>query len=246
MLAGGNISFINPMEILTLLFMVLLNFDLFCQNNMDFDRERRNMIKYQIENRGINDEKVLKAFEKVERHKFVPEEYKDNAYEDRPLPIGWGQTISQPYIVAFMTDILELTPEDRILEIGTGSGYQAAILAQLCDSVFTIEIVEPLGKRAKETLKSVGYDNVYVKIGDGFKGWPEKSPFDAIIVTCAPEDIPEPLQNQLAEGGRMIIPVGDYGRQEMILMRKIKGKIKKEAVLDVAFVPMVDEKGKRY
>ena len=166
------------------------------------------MVKTQIESRGITDKKVLEAFIKVERHKFVLPQYIPYAYNDSPLPIDEGQTISQPYIVAFMTDVLDLGKEDKVLEIGTGSGYQAAILAEICDSVFTIEIFEKLGKKAGTLFSQLGYENIFCRIGDGYQGWPEQAPFDAIIVTCAPEKVPNPLKEQLAEGGRMIIPVG--------------------------------------
>jgi protein-L-isoaspartate(D-aspartate) O-methyltransferase len=168
------------------------------------------------------------------------------AYEDYPLPIEEGQTISQPYIVAFMTEALDLRTTDKVLEIGTGSGYQAAILAEICDSVFTIEIFEKLGKKAKNLFAELGYKNISCKIDDGYKGWPEHAHFDAIIVTCSPTKIPEPLKEQLAEGGRMIIPVGDSPYQNLVLLRKKNGKIKQEKVLPVRFVPMIDEKGRKY
>ncbi len=204
---------------------------------------RERMVREQIEARGIHDPRVLKAMRKVERHKFVPEEYRDLAYEDHPLPIGEGQTISQPYIVALMTELLELDEHDRVLEVGTGSGYQAAVLAEICDSVYTIEIIESLGRRAEALLKELGYTNVKVKIGDGYKGWPEHAPFDGIIVTCAPTHIPPPLQEQLAEGGRMVIPVGERFTQELVLLRKENGKIIQREVIPVRFVPMLKEGG---
>lgn len=218
-----------------------------CGQNADpFYALRNRMVETQIESRGITDEDVLEAFRKVERHKFVPNEYIPYAYNDSPLPIEEGQTISQPYIVAFMTDALELEKNDKVLEIGTGSGYQAAILAEICDSVFTIEIHESLGKKARELFNRLGYDNIISKIGDGYKGWPQYAPFDAIMVTAAPEKIPEPLKNQLAEGGRMIIPVGDDPLQHLVLLRKKRGKIKEERILPVRFVPMIDSTGTRY
>ncbi|RMH76626.1 MAG: protein-L-isoaspartate(D-aspartate) O-methyltransferase [Calditrichaeota bacterium] len=204
---------------------------------------RERMVREQIEARGIHDPRVLRAMRKVERHKFVPEEYRDLAYEDHPLPIGEGQTISQPYIVALMTELLELDEHDRVLEVGTGSGYQAAVLAEICDSVYTIEIIESLGRRAEALLKELGYTNVKVKIGDGYKGWPEHAPFDGIIVTCAPTHIPPPLQEQLAEGGRMVIPVGERFTQELVLLRKENGKIIQREVIPVRFVPMLKEGG---
>ncbi len=204
------------------------------------------MVRTQIEARGISDPVVLKAFRKVERHRFVLPENVSRAYNDYPLPIDEGQTISQPYIVAFMTEELKLRRKDRVLEIGTGSGYQAAILAEICDSVFTIEIFEKLGEKANSLFTELGYDNIYSKIGDGYKGWKEHAPFDAIIVTCSPTHIPQPLKDQLAEGGRMIIPVGSYPGQTLILLEKRNGKLKQRNVLPVRFVPMVDHEGNNY
>lgn len=204
------------------------------------------MVKNQIVARGISDSRVIKAMRKVKRHLFVPESVRRYAYRDGPLSIGEGQTISQPYIVAFMTESLSLKPDMKVLEIGTGSGYQAAVLAEIVDEVYTVEIVETLGKRAKKTLSDQGYDNVHVRIGDGYKGWEEHAPYDAIIVTCAPKRIPDPLKEQLAEGGLMIIPVGGRGIQYLILNRKKNGRIRQQNVLPVRFVPMVDEKGERY
>jgi protein-L-isoaspartate(D-aspartate) O-methyltransferase len=161
------------------------------------------------------------------------------AYADRPLPIGHGQTISQPFIVAFMTEALKPAPADKVLEIGTGSGYQAAVLAELVAQVYTIEIVKPLGERAREDLARLGYANVHVRVGDGYEGWPENAPFDAIIVTCSPEQVPQPLVDQLREGGRMVIPVGTQaGGQDLYLLEKRGGKVVKQAILPVRFVPM--------
>ena len=168
------------------------------------------------------------------------------AYEDRPLPIGEGQTISQPYIVALMTETLELEKDMKVLEVGTGSGYQAAILAEIVKEVYSIEIVESLGLKAKKLLKTLNYQNIDLKIGDGYKGWEEHAPFDAIIVTCAPANIPDPLKNQLKEGGRMIIPMGGRMTQELVLLEKKKGKLIKQVVTAVRFVPMVRNDGKRY
>jgi protein-L-isoaspartate(D-aspartate) O-methyltransferase len=210
----------------------------------DYDSARKSMVENQLRKRDLKDERVFRAMLKVERHRFVPEDQKSHAYEDRPLPIGEGQTISQPYIVAFMTEKLAPKPTDVVLEIGTGSGYQAAVLAELVKHVYTIEIVEPLAKRAKTTLAELGYKNVTVKAGDGYKGWKEHAPFDAVIVTCAPAHIPQPLVDQLKEGGRMIIPVGDY-YQELVLLEKKKGKIEKKDVLPVVFVPMTGEAMKK-
>jgi protein-L-isoaspartate(D-aspartate) O-methyltransferase len=205
-----------------------------------FNEMRLKMVEYQIEGRGVKDERVLEALRNVPRHLFVPENIQDLAYNDEPLPIGSGQTISQPYIVAYMTEILELQKEDRVLEIGTGSGYQAAILAELVDSVFTIEILPGLSKNAAKVLNNLNYENIYFKVGNGFYGWPEKAPFDAIIVTAAPENVPQPLLDQLNVGGRMIIPVGDFF-QELYLMRNTGSGIKKEKKLPVRFVPLQGE-----
>lgn len=198
------------------------------------------MVDRQLRARGITDKKVLQAFVDVPRHRFVDSSQYDRAYEDYPLPIGKGQTISQPYIVALMTEVIRPDSSDRVLEIGTGSGYQAAILAELVDSVFTIEIVEMLGRRAESVLAALGYDNVFVKIGNGYLGWPEHAPFDKIIVTAAPPEVPQALVDQLAEGGRMVLPVGDFW-QELILITRQNGKIKREKITDVRFVPMVND-----
>ncbi|MFU8844264.1 MAG: protein-L-isoaspartate(D-aspartate) O-methyltransferase [Bacteroidales bacterium] len=207
---------------------------------------RREMVDRQIIARGIADKEVIQAMLNVPRHLYVPVEYKMNAYADHPLPIGEGQTISQPYIVAFMTEVLQPDSTSRVLEIGTGSGYQAAVLAEICDSVFTIEIYESLGQQARKTLKEQKYTNVQVKIGDGYEGWPEKAPFDAIIVTCSPTHIPEPLQKQLKEGGKMIIPIGQFYNQELILLKKRKGKMISKDILPVRFVPMINVEGQKY
>jgi protein-L-isoaspartate(D-aspartate) O-methyltransferase len=181
---------------------------------------------------------VLEVMGQVPRHEFVPAELRPHAYEDRPLPIGYGQTISQPYIVAFMTEQLDPRPTDRVLEIGTGSGYQAAVLSGLVAEVYTIEIVEPLAERAAADLRRLCCTNVQVRAGDGYRGWPEKQPFDAVIVTCAPESVPAPLVEQLADTGRMIIPVGPAWDQQLILLRKENGRLEQAAVLPVRFVPM--------
>jgi protein-L-isoaspartate(D-aspartate) O-methyltransferase len=210
----------------------------------DFAAARRDMIKTQLKDRGISDQRLLQAFEKVERHRFVDASLQSEAYDDHPLPIGEGQTISQPYIVAIMTEILKLDSTDKVLEIGTGSGYQAAILGKLAREVYTIEIVAPLGRAAETRLKQMGYTNIVVRIGDGYRGWPEKAPFDAIIVTCAPPNIPQPLIDQLAEGGRMVVPVGtDW--QELVLLEKKKGRLTETRVLPVRFVPMTGEAERR-
>jgi protein-L-isoaspartate(D-aspartate) O-methyltransferase len=211
-----------------------------------FAERRRSMVKNQIRGRGIVEEEVLEAFFRVERHLFVPAGYRNQAYSDHPLPIGYGQTISQPYIVAFMTEALDLQRKDKVLEIGTGSGYQAAILGELCDSVFSIEIVKKLGESASELLLELGYDNVQVRVGDGYQGWTEFSPFDRIIVTCAPSKIPSPLSQQLKEGGKMVIPVGDRGSQSLYIFEKKNGVLIKIDELGVLFVPMVDSLGRGY
>jgi protein-L-isoaspartate(D-aspartate) O-methyltransferase len=211
-----------------------------------YEEKRQKMVKNQIMLRGVKDEKVLNAMRKVPRHLFVPSSSRSDAYGDYPLSIGYGQTISQPYIVAFMTEALQLSGNERVLEVGTGSGYQAAILGEICDSVFTIEIVEPLGNSASKLLEELGYDNVSVRVGDGYQGWPERAPFDAIIVTCSPTHVPEPLEEQLAEDGYMIIPVGEKYYQELVLLKKKKGRLVRQNVLPVRFVPMTDENGNAY
>jgi len=211
-------------------------------NNEDLEKKRRAMVAEQIEARKVKDRRVLEAMEKVPRHEFVPEKYRPFAYEDSPLPIGEGQTISQPYIVALMTECLNLEGDEKVLEVGTGSGYQAAILSELAGKVYTIEILEPLAKRAEELLKNLGYGNVKVKYGDGYLGWEEYAPFDGIIVTCAPDHIPQPLIDQLAEGGRMVIPVGEvHFTQVLKLIEKREGKLSVWNVIPVRFVPMTGE-----
>jgi protein-L-isoaspartate(D-aspartate) O-methyltransferase len=208
----------------------------------DFAAQRRRMVDQQLKPRGIRDERVLAAMAKVPREEFVPVDQRVDAYEDAPLPIGYDQTISQPYIVAFMTEQLQPKPGDRILEVGTGSGYQAAILADLVADVYTIEIVEPLAKTAEAALQRLGYKNVHLKVGDGYQGWPEEAPFDAIIVTCAPDKVPQPLTDQLKDGGRMVIPVGERFAQQLYLLEKKNGQLKESATLPVRFVPMVHER----
>lgn len=200
------------------------------------------MVERQLKARGIKDERVLAAMGKVPREEFVPPESRATSYEDGPLPIGYDQTISQPYIVAFMTEQLRLKPSDRVLEIGTGSGYQAAILAELVSEIYSVEIVEPLARAAGATLQRLGYKNVHVKISDGYKGWPEAAPFDAIIVTCAPDKVPQPLIDQLKDSGRMIIPVGERFAQQLYLLEKKNGQLKESATLPVRFVPMARER----
>lgn len=207
----------------------------------DYLTKRENMVKTQLLARDIVDPVTIRAMREVERHEFVPESMKPYAYEDSPLSIGNGQTISQPYIVAYMTQELKLKPEHRVLEIGTGSGYQAAVLATIVDSVYTIEIVEPLGRIADKRLKQLGYKNIITKLGDGYHGWPDKAPFDAIIITAGVDEIPPALLDQLAEGGRMIIPVGQRNRNLVLVTRK-NGKIRTKKRIPVAFVPFTRHK----
>ena len=221
--------------------LIIFSLPAFCQNEKDaFKMLREKMVKEQIEAWGIKDKKVLEAMRKVPRHEFVADYYKSRAYDDTPLPIGLGQTISQPYIVALMTELLQLEKGDRVLEVGTGSGYQAAVLAEITDEVYTIEIFEELGRDAKKRLERLGYTNVKVKIADGYYGWEEYAPFDAIIVTCAAEHVPPPLIQQLKEGGKMCIPVGGpFQVQTLMLIEKKEGKITSRSILPVVFVPML-------
>ncbi|MCX7956284.1 MAG: protein-L-isoaspartate(D-aspartate) O-methyltransferase [Endomicrobia bacterium] len=208
-------------------------------NNIDIFYQRRlQMVENQLKSRGITDKKVLNAMLKIERHKFIPKEYQDFAYIDEPLPIGYNQTISQPYIVALMTQLLELKGEERVLEIGTGSGYQAAVLAEIVKEVYTIEIIPQLASRAERTLKELGYTNFFIKVGNGYLGWPEYAPFDRIIVTCAPDHIPQPLIDQLKDEGKIVIPVGDI-YQELVVVEKHSNKISKRSIIPVRFVPMI-------
>jgi len=211
----------------------------------DFAAQRQRMVEQQLKPRGIKDDRVLAAMARVPREEFVPADERGDAYEDGPLPIGFDQTISQPYIVAFMTEQLRLRPSDRLLEIGSGSGYQAAVLAELVADVYTIEIVEPLAKTAEATLQRLGYKNVHLRVGDGYQGWPEEAPFDAIIVTCAPDKVPQPLVEQIKDGGRMVIPVGERFAQQLYLLEKKNGQLKESATLPVRFVPMVREQKKQ-
>jgi len=204
------------------------------------------MIDWQIRGRGVTDEEVLRAMSTVPRHEFVPPEYQNQAYDDHPLPIGYGQTISQPYIVALMTELLELKPGSKVLEIGTGSGYQAAILAELTDQVYTVEIIPELAEQAAKRLARLGYTNVRVKTGDGYYGWEEHAPYDAIIVTCAPDHVPQPLIDQLRDGGRLVIPVGPPGGyQTLWQIRKEGDQIKSRNVTGVIFVPLTGDHSKK-
>ena len=208
----------------------------------DLNAARREaMVAVQIESRGVSDPRVLKAMREVPRHEFVPEKHIEDAYNDYPLPIGSGQTISQPYIVAYMTQALELKPGDKVLEIGTGSGYQAAVLSRLAGKVFSVEILCDLERGARKTLDRLGYSSVRTRCADGYKGWPEEAPFDAIMVTAAPEQVPQPLLDQLKPGGRLVMPVGSHFNQELILIRKTDKGLLKESLLSVIFVPMTGE-----
>lgn len=229
--------------LLIVITMFILPGSMCADNESDYESRREHMVELQIRERGIRDPRVLDALRKVPRHLFVPEQQRSQAYIDSPLPIGLGQTISQPYIVAYMTEQLMLDGSEKVLEIGTGSGYQAAILGELAQEVYSVEIIPDLGKRAQTTLGELGYDNIHIRIGDGFQGWEEHAPYDAIIVTAAPENIPQALIDQLAEGGRMIIPVGPTGGiQELVLGIKEDGKFTRKNVLSVRFVPMVRDR----
>lgn len=213
-----------------------------CAGGSDLDTLREMMVKQQIEARGVRDSKVLKAMRTVRRHEFIPRHQLSSAYEDHPLPIGHGQTISQPYIVALMTELCELNGSEKVLEIGTGSGYQAAILAEIAKEVYSIELLEPLATQARKRLENLGYKNITIRCGDGYAGWPEKAPFDVIILTAAPPSIPKALVDQLKDdGGIMVAPVGDFF-QELVRIRKINGRIYRETITHVRFVPMVPGK----
>ncbi len=206
----------------------------------DREKERERMVEKQIIRRGVKDAAVLRAMRQVPRHEFVPPESRGQAYGDHPLPIGEGQTISQPYIVALMTELLQLRPEDRVLEIGTGSGYQAAVLAEIVKQVYTIEIIPSLARHAEQTLERLHYDNVEVRAGDGYLGWPDAAPFDGVIVTAAPEKVPQPLLDQLKTGGRLVIPIGKY-HQELVVYTKTENGVTSRREAAVRFVPMTGE-----
>src|SRR5437762_1129863 len=215
-------------------------------SSSEFAAERQKMVQEQLKPRGIHDERVLAAMAKVPREEFVPENLRNKSYRDDALPIGHDQTISQPFIVAFMTEQLRPQPTDRVLEIGTGTGYQTAVLAALVKDVYTIEIIEPLAKDASARLARLDYKNAHVKVGDGYQGWPEVAPFDSIIVTCAPDKVPQPLTQQLKEGGRMIIPVGTgMMDQQLYLLEKKDGELAQRAILPVRFVLMAGEAAKK-
>ncbi len=208
------------------------------QTPENYQTARARLVEEVLHKGGITNSRVLDAMNNTPRHEFVPAKYRSQAYYDKALPIGESQTISSPYIVAVMTQELNPQPNERVLEIGTGSGYQAAVLSPLVKDVYTIEIVPELGNHAADVLKRLGYSNVHVKVGDGFKGWPEHAPFDKIIVTCSPEDVPQPLVDQLADGGLMIIPVGERYQQTLTLMRKKGNQLEREALRPTLFVPM--------
>ena len=231
------VHLMNPSQ-LVLSIVVLSNGIAFAQN---YQHARQQLVQKHIESAGVSNSGVLDAMRTTPRHEFLPNRKRQLAYYDMALPIGFGQTISSPYIVAFMTEQLEPQETDRVLEIGTGSGYQAAVLSPLVKEVYSIEIVEPLGKQAARTLKRLGYENVFTKIGDGFAGWEEHAPFDKIIVTCSPENIPTPLVEQLAEGGQMIIPVGERFQQTLCRFRKTDGQLVREPLQATFFVPMTGE-----
>ena len=201
---------------------------------------RERMVRQQIETRGVKDSEVLAAMRSVPRHRFVPDDYREASYQDSPLPIGESQTISQPYIVALMSELLEISPGDKVLEIGTGSGYQAAVLAAMGVEVYTVEIRQGLCERAEVILSDLGYGNAHVRCGDGYGGWPDQAPFDGVIVTAAPDRIPEPLIDQLAVGGRMVIPLGDFYQQLMVIKKTDDG-VEERSVIPVRFVPMTGE-----
>ena len=211
--------------------------------SQNYEEERRRMVFRQIERRGISDKRVLDAMGEVPRHEFVPSEARVNAYEDRPLPIGFGQTISQPYIVAFMAEHLLLESSHRVLEVGTGSGYQAAVLSKLVKQVFSIEIVDELILRSTSDLKRLGYQNILVKNGDGYEGWMEFAPYDAITVAAALDHIPPPLISQLREGGRMVMPIGNTQDQQLLLVEKYAGGLRRRAICPVRFVPFTRKAG---
>jgi protein-L-isoaspartate(D-aspartate) O-methyltransferase len=217
---------------------VIIIISVFALSEDTYTGARERMVRDQIERRGVKDKAVLEAMRNVKRHLFVPENLQSRAYDDRPLPIGYGQTISQPYIVAYMTEIVNVGKGHKTLEIGAGSGYQAAVLAEIVDQVYTIEIVPELGEISSQRLKKLGYNNVEVKVADGYHGWEEHAPFDAIVVTAAAEYIPPPLIQQLKEGGKMVIPVGSpFMVQNLMLVEKNKGKVRTRSLLPVQFVP---------
>jgi len=225
-----------------LLLLLLASFSARCEKEQYGD-PREMMVRSQIVARGVSDAATLRAMRAVPRHEFVPDESRRHAYDDSPLQIGYGQTISQPYIVAFMTELIRPRAGQRVLEVGTGSGYQAAVLAEIVDSVYTIELIPELAETAEARLIRLGYRNIAVRQGDGYLGWPEHAPFDAILVTAAADEIPQPLVDQLKEGGTLVIPVGSVsGVQSLTVVRKEAGRIVRESVLPVRFVPLIHDK----
>ena len=235
-----------PLRIVIILLFSMSTWNVGCaaeresNSRVSWQHQAKTMVEEQLRGRDITNEKVLKVMEETQRHLFVPEHLKVFAYEDHPLPIGYGQTISQPYIVALMTQLLDLKGDEKVLEIGTGSGYQAAILSKLAAQVYSIEIIEHLAHEARNRLSKMGYTNVHVVTGDGYKGLPRFAPYDSIIVTAAPKEIPQALIDQLKEGGKMVIPVGDF-YQELMLITKDSSGIEKHNIIPVRFVPMVKE-----
>jgi protein-L-isoaspartate(D-aspartate) O-methyltransferase len=242
---AGRLRFIFEMRRISLWLIIAVLAGTGCHQKVtstsEFAAERQKMVQEQLKPRGIHDERVLAAMAKVPREEFVSENLRNKSYWDNALPIGHDQTISQPFIVAFMTEQLRPQPTDRVLEIGTGTGYQTAVLAELVKDVYTIEIIEPLAKDASARLARLDCKNAHVKVGDGYQGWPDVAPFDAIIVTCAPDKVPQPLTQQLKEGGRIIIPVGNGLDQQLFLLEKKDGQIAQRAILPVRFVQMTGE-----
>ena len=232
-----------PRSLAVLTLLTLNPFPVHAQEAQDaFAEPRKRMVERDLSGRGIKDQRVLEVMSRVPRHLFVPRVHQSQAYQDHPLPIGEGQTISQPYVVALMSELLMLKGTERVLEVGTGSGYQAAVLSRLARQVYTIEIIPSLAKGAKERLERLGYSNVQVKTGDGFFGWKEKGPYDGIVVTASAKEIPGPLWSQLQEGGRLVMPLGEiHKRQRLVRVTKIKGKRQVETITGVIFVPMTGE-----
>ncbi len=238
-------SFRNQMSGKCLVIILVVSGLMVCQTQVvgqntkeKFRQQRMEMVETAVKGAGITHPKVIRSIQQTLRHEFMPKNVWDQAYLDAGIPIGEGQTISSPFIVAYMTESLDPDREDRVLEIGTGSGYQAAVLSPLVDQVYSIEIVEPLGKQAAKVLKKLKYDNVYTKIGDGFKGWPQHAPFDKIILTCSPEEIPIPLKDQLKEGGLIVVPMGERHQQTLYLMKKVNGELERQPLRPTLFVPM--------